>query len=83
MRVRFEERRERQLAGGNPRNSPRASYTFPARDTTKLRAGESDAGADAPVPSISVFIKDHAPLENLYATKPKINFLGANLFPTS
>jgi hypothetical protein len=37
MRVRFEERRERQLAGGSPRNSPRASYTFPARDTTKLR----------------------------------------------
>jgi hypothetical protein len=65
MRVRFEERRERQLAGGNPRNSPRASYTFPARDTTKLRAGESDAGADAPVPSISVLIKGHAPLETL------------------
>ena len=39
MRVRFEERRERQLAGGNPRNSPRESYTFPASDTTKLRAG--------------------------------------------
>jgi hypothetical protein len=64
MRVRFEERLERQLAGGNPRNSPRASYTFPVRDTTKLRAGESDAGADALVPSISVLIKGHAPLEN-------------------
>lgn len=64
IRVRFEERRERQLAGGNPRNSPRASYTFPARDTTKLRAGECDAGADARVPSISVLIKGHAPLEN-------------------
>ena len=38
MRVRFEERRERQLAGGNPRNSPRASYIFPARDTTNIRA---------------------------------------------
>ena len=64
MRVRFEERREGQLAGGNPRNSLRASYTFPARGTTKLQAGESDAGADAPVPGISVFIKGHAPLEN-------------------
>jgi hypothetical protein len=43
MRVRFEERLGRQLVEGNPRNSPRASYTFPASDTTKLRAGESDA----------------------------------------
>jgi hypothetical protein len=38
MRVQFEERRKRQLAGGNPRNSPSASYTLPASDTTKLRA---------------------------------------------
>jgi len=69
MRVQFEERREKQLAGGNPRNSPRASYTFPARDTTKLRAGESDAGADAPVPSISVLIKGHAQLDRKESIK--------------
>ena len=70
MRVQFEERRERQLAGGNPQDSPRASYAFSARDTKKLRAGESDAGAGAPVPCISVLIKGHAPLEQ-YATEPK------------
>ena len=64
MRVRFEERRERQLAGGNPQDSPRASYAFSARDTKKLRAGGSDAGAGAPVPCISLLIKGHAPQEN-------------------
>src|SRR5260370_232208 len=40
MRGRSEERLERQLAGGNPRSSPPASYTLRAHDTTSLRAVE-------------------------------------------
>lgn len=41
--VRSEETRERQSARGKARNSPRASYAFPARDTTNVPTELQDA----------------------------------------